>query len=406
PGVAGTDAVNVDQLAISAAASRTEVVAGTNVASVGQATGADGQDIYTVNANGASVSAGSGAVDVTAAAPDANNVTDYAVDLSQSSKDSLTLADSALQTVVTQIDGTNVKTLDQNDNVANFISGQNIELSDDNGAIEIATLDNVTFTDVQTNTLTAGPVNIDATGIDVGNTTISNLAPGVAGTDAVNVDQLAISAAASRTEVVAGTNVASVGQATGADGQDIYTVNADGASVSAGSGAVDVAAAAPDANNVTDYTVDLSQASKDSLTLADSALQTVVTQIDGTNVKTLDQNDNVANFVTGDNIVLSDDNGAIEIATLDNVTFTDVQTNTLTAGPVSIDAAGMDAGNTTISNLAPGVAGTDAVNVNQLAISAAASRTEVAAGTNVASVGQATGADGQDIYTVNANGAS
>ncbi|WP_198350436.1 ESPR-type extended signal peptide-containing protein, partial [Vreelandella venusta] len=407
PGVAGTDAVNVDQLAISAAASRTEVVAGTNVASVGQATGADGQDIYTVNANGASVSAGSGAVDVTAAAPDANNVTDYAVDLSQSSKDSLTLADSALQTVVTQIDGTNVKTLDQNDNVANFISGQNIELSDDNGAIEIATLDNVTFTDVQTNTLTAGPVNIDATGIDVGNTTISNLAPGVAGTDAVNVDQLAISAAASRTEVVAGTNVASVGQATGADGQDIYTVNANGASVSAGSGAVDVTAAAPDANNVTDYAVDLSQASKDSLTLADSALQTVVTQIDGTNVKTLDENDNVANFVTGDNIVLSDDNGAIEIATAQDVTFTTINSDSLaiTGGP-TLTGGGINMNNTPISNLADGVNAQDAVNLSQLQTSAAASRTEVTAGTNVASVGQATGADGQDIYTVNANGAS
>ncbi|WP_438456191.1 YadA-like family protein [Vreelandella venusta] len=402
-GTADDDAVNVSQLI----ASQSSVDAGTNIANVVEGENPDGGTTYTVNANGTSVSAGSGAVDVTAAAPDANNVTDYAVDLSQASKDSLTLADSALQTVVTQIDGSNVKTLDQNDNVANFISGQNIELSDDNGAIEIGTLDNVTFTDVQTSTLTAGPVSIDATGIDAGNTTISNLAPGVAGTDAVNVDQLAVSAAASRTEVAAGTNVASVDQATGADGQDIYTVNASGASVSAGSGAVDVTAAAPDANNVTDYAVDLSQSSKDSLTLADSALQTVVTQIDGTNVKTLDQNDNVANFVTGDNIVLSDDNGAIEIATAQDVTFTTVNSDSLaiTGGP-TLTGGGIDMNNTSISNLADGVNAQDAVNLSQLQTSAAASRTEVVAGTNVASVGQATGADGQDIYTVNASGAS
>ncbi|AIA73725.1 hypothetical protein FF32_02380 [Halomonas campaniensis] len=398
------DAVNVSQLV----ATQSSVAAGTNVTNVAESDNPNGGTIYTVNADGASVSAGSGAVDVTAAAPDANNVTDYAVDLSQASKDSLTLADSALQTVVTQIDGTAVKTIDQNDNVANFVTGKNMVLSPDGaGGIEIATLDNVTFTDVQTDTLTAGPVNIGATGIDAGNTTISSVAPGVAGTDAVNLNQLDDAAAASKTEVAGGTNIASVDKTTGINGQDIYTVNADGASVSAGSGAVDVTAAAPDANNVTDYAVDLSQASKDSLTLADSALQDVVTQVDGVDVKTLTKGDNNANFVTGKNMVLSPDGaGGIEIATLDNVTFTDVQTDTLTAGPVNIGATGIDAGNTTISGVAPGVAGTDAVNLNQLDDAAAASKTEVAGGTNIASVDKGTGINGQDIYTVNADGAS
>ncbi|EGP18159.1 hypothetical protein [Halomonas sp. TD01] len=40
--------------------------------------------------------------------------------------------------------------------------------------------------------------------------------------------------------------------------------------------------------------------------------------------------------------------------------------------------------------MAPGVAGTDAVNLNQLDDAAAASKTEVAGGTNVASVDKAT----------------
>ncbi|NDL71057.1 ESPR-type extended signal peptide-containing protein, partial [Vreelandella alkaliphila] len=303
------DAVNVSQLI----AAQSKVEAGTNVADVVESENPDGGTIYTVNADGTTVSAGTG-VDVTPTGPDANNVTDYEVALNQDTQDSLELADSALQTVVTQIDGVDVKTLDQNDNVANFISGQNIELSDDGGAIEIATADNVTFSDVQTDTLTAGPINIGAGGLDAGNTTISNLADGVDANDAVNLSQLEGAAAAARTEVEAGTNVASVDQTTGADGQDIYTVNADGASVSAGTG-VDVVAAAPDANNVTDYEVALNQETQDSLLLADSALQTVVTQIDGTEVKTLDQDDNVANFISGNNIELSDDNGAIEIAT-------------------------------------------------------------------------------------------
>ncbi|EGP18155.1 YadA domain-containing protein [Halomonas sp. TD01] len=731
---------------------------GTNVATVDKATGVNGQDIYTVNADGASVSAGSGAVDVTAAAPDANNVTDYAVDLSQASKDSLTLADSALQTVVTQIDGTNGKTLDQNDNVANFISGNTIELSDDNGAIEIATSadltadrltinnggptlndngidmndnritnvgeavaggeainlysgdatptryysvndggtiggnfnndgatglnaiasgvnatasgdgavamgfgasapirdslalgsgsvvdralapdsgfipagsatiefnttdkellgaisvgdddsyrqitnvadgteaqdavtvrqlqgavgsvittgikyyrpnsddpdaiaagedslaigpntvtngdngigmgngaivgqkapggtaignnaevllsdgiafgtnarseaqqgialgagatvshdqsvalgsnsvteeavatsgvtiagDSYTFAgttpdstvsigsagnertltnvaagrvsetstdaingsqlfasnlaieqvnaiantgwnvqtngDIATNVAPGDTVqfldgkNVDITrsdmditvataddvafdsamfidgptinggGIDMNNTTISNLADGVNAQDAVNLSQLQNSAAASKTEVAGGTNVTGVDQTIGADGQAIYTVNADSASVSAGSGAVDVTAAAPDADNITDYAVDLSQASKDSLTLADSALQTVVTQIDGTNVKTLDQNDNVANFISGQNVELSDNGGAIEIATSPNLTADSL---TINNGP-TLNGNGIDMGGNSITNLGDPVNDGDALNL-------------------------------------------
>ena len=360
-GVNDQDAVNLSQLENAAAASKTEVTAGTNVASVDQTTGADGQDIYTVNADGASVSAGSGAVDVTAAASDADNVTDYAVDLSQASKDSLTLADSALQTVVTQIDGTEVKTLDQNDNVANFVTGDNIVLSDEAGGIKIATADDVTFTSINSDSLaiTGGPT-LTGGGIDMNNTTISNLADGVDAQDAVNVSQLENAAAASKTEVIAGTNVTSVGQTTGADGQGIYTVNADGASVSAGSGAVDVIAAAPDADNVTDYAVDLSQASKDSLDLADSALQTVVTQIDGVDVKTLDQNDNTANFVTGDNIVLSDEAGGIKIATSADLTADSL---TINNGP-TLNDNGIDMGGDTITNLGDPVNGGDAINLD------------------------------------------
>ncbi|WP_433924161.1 YadA-like family protein [Vreelandella sp. 21] len=391
------DAVNVSQLI----AAQSDVAAGTNIADVTASENLDGGTIYTVNANGASVSAGDG-VDVTPAGPDANNVTDYEVALNQTTKDSLDLADSSLQTVVTQIDGVDVKTIDQNDNVANFIEGKNIDLIDNGGSIEVATLDNVTFTDVQTDTLTAGPVNIGAAGIDAGSTTISSVAPGVAGTDAVNVNQLDDAAAASKTEVTGGTNIAGVTKATGANGQDIYTVNADGASVSAGDG-VDVTPAGPDANNVTDYEVALNQTTKDSLDLADSALQTVVTQIDGTDVKTIDENDNVANFVTGDNIVLTDETGDIKIATSPTLTADSLTINN--GGPVISDA-GIDMGGNTISNVTDGVAPGDAVNLSQLEDTAAASKTEVTGGTNIAGVTKATGANGQDIYTVNADGAS
>ncbi|PAU70299.1 beta strand repeat-containing protein, partial [Vreelandella alkaliphila] len=400
-GVNADDAVNISQLENTAAASKTEVVAGTNT-TVDQATGTDGQDIYTVNAKDTTVTAGDG---VTVTDTDlGGNVTDYQVALNQTTKDSLDLADSALQSFTTQVDGADVKTLNDGDN-ANFVTGKNIALSDDGaGGIEIATADNVTFSDVKTDTLSAGPVTIGAAGINAGNTTISGVADGVNADDAVNISQLENTAAASKTEVVAGTNT-TVDQATGTDGQDIYTVNAKDTTVTAGDG---VTVTDTDlGGNVTDYQVALNQTTKDSLDLADSALQTVVTQIDGTTVKTLDENDNVANFKTGQNIELIDDAGSIKIATADDVTFTNLSSDTIsiTDGP-TLNSDGIDMGGETITGLGDGVNANDAVNLSQLENTAAASKTEVTGGTNIASVDKTTGADGQDIYEINADGAT
>ena len=147
------------------AASQEEVVAGTNIASVVKTTDATtGVDTFTVNANGTTASAGSTAVTVTSKAG-ANNVTDYVVDLSDETKQSLVDADTALQTVITQIDGVEVKQLTKDDNTANFVTGKNITLTDDGlGGIEVATADNVTFTDVTTTNLTTtGVTNLGGT---------------------------------------------------------------------------------------------------------------------------------------------------------------------------------------------------------------------------------------------------
>ena len=287
-GTNDTDAVNVAQL--KKASIKPEVVAGTNVTSVAKTTGANGQDIYTVNANGTTASAGSTAVTVTAGAKDGNNVTDYAVDLSQASKDSLAKADTALQEVVTQIDGTAVKTLNKTDNTANFVTGDNMVLSDDgSGGIKIATAKDVTFDSVK-----AGPVTINSSGINAGNTQITNVSSGgTTLTNAANIGDVQNAAAAAKTEVAAGTNVTSVAKTTGANGQDIYTVNANGTTASAGSTAVTVTAGTKDANNVTDYAVDLSQASKDSLAKADTALQNITSSDPNLTVGTKDANGNI-----------------------------------------------------------------------------------------------------------------
>ena len=80
-GVNDTDAVNVSQLKQRAQAATTEVVAGTNIASVTKNDKtADGHTIYTVNAKGTTVS-GDDNFNITPKTDDATNVTDYAISL-------------------------------------------------------------------------------------------------------------------------------------------------------------------------------------------------------------------------------------------------------------------------------------------------------------------------------------
>ena len=80
-GVNDTDAVNVSQLKQRAQAATTEVVAGTNIASVTKNDKtADGHTIYTVNAKGTTVS-GDGNFNITPKTDNVTNVTDYAISL-------------------------------------------------------------------------------------------------------------------------------------------------------------------------------------------------------------------------------------------------------------------------------------------------------------------------------------
>ncbi|MGM8939225.1 ESPR-type extended signal peptide-containing protein [Psychrobacter glaciei] len=222
-----------------------------------------------------------------------------------------------------------------------------------------------------------GPSITKSNGINAGNKKVTNVKAGVLDKDAVNVGQLNSASAAAKTEVAAGTNVADVAKSTGQNGQDVYTVNADGVTASAGSTAVTVTAGDKDtATNMTDYAVDLSADSKASLVKADSAMQTVITQIDGNEVKTLDKTNNTANFLTGDNIVLSAEDGGIKVATAENVTFTSVTAGDtlLNTGGVSflggntvrLSSMGLNNGGNRITEVADGEDDTDAVNIRQL----------------------------------------
>ena len=211
-------------------------------------------------------------------------------------------------------------------------------------AKDLTGLNSATYTDAAGNkTVTSGngvaitpvtgnTVTLTTTGLNNGGNTITNVASGGnVVSNAANIGDVQTAAAAARTEVVKGTNISTVTKATGSNGQDIYTINANGTTASAGSSAISVTAGAKDANNVTNYQVDLSQASKDSLAKADSALQTLTTSVNGNSVETLNKTNSDIGFVNG--------TGTTARANGTDITF-DVNKSTLTADSTGKVTAG------------------------------------------------------------------
>lgn len=169
-----------------------------------------------------------------------------------------------------------------------------------------------------------GGPSVTTNGINAGNRKIVNVDDGSNDKDAVNFGQLKNFSAAARTKVVKGSNVDSVDFSIDSNTeQDVYTVNANGTSVSSGDDtALTVTAGDKGNDNITNYKVDLSDKTKTSLSHADNAIQTLITQVDGADDKTLTKTDNKANFASGDNILLTrETDGSIKVATKDNVEF-------------------------------------------------------------------------------------
>ena len=143
------------------------------------------------------------------------------------------------------------------------------------------TVDSVTAGDSKLNsdglTITGGP-SVTKSGINAAGNKITNVAAGTDDTDAVNYSQLKQQSAAARTEVRAGTNIKDVVKTVDTNGQDVYTVNAKGTTASAGSDKLTVTAAAADANNVTDYSIDLADSTKADIQKGVDAKTTVDTK--------------------------------------------------------------------------------------------------------------------------------
>ena len=241
--------------------------------------------------------------------------------------------------------------------------------------------------------LKAGDVNITADGINAGNKAISNVAAGVKDTDAANVGQLNRLTAAAKTEVEAGTNIASVTSKQGANGQTVYTVNADGASVSAGSDNIVVTKGSKDADNVTDYAVDLSKAvkadiakgvaAKDAvdnkgISFAGDSGKTVANKLGDTVAVKGDANITTTAGANGIQVGLNKDLKVDSVKAGDTVVNNDgvkvgdkvaLGKDGLKVGDVNITADGINAGGKKVTGVAAGTVAagsTDAVNGGQL----------------------------------------
>ena len=118
---------------------------------------------YTVDAYDTKVKAGSGLkLTQNGDTADSNNVRTYELALSDENQNAI---NNAMSSLTTAVDGTTAQTLNNSSNQANFMTGDNIQLSGDANGITIATKKDVTFNKVMTGSLKADTAELGATTI-------------------------------------------------------------------------------------------------------------------------------------------------------------------------------------------------------------------------------------------------
>ena len=193
-------------------------------------------------------------------------------------------------------------------------------------------------------TIGGNSINITGGPLNMGGSKITNVAPGTDDTDAVNYSQIK----GLRTEVKAGTNV-TVDKTQGADGHDIYTVNAAATGGAASSWNIKSSATDGKNNGITTAT-NISDAKTVEMQAGKNLTVKQADTANGASVEfALDKDVDLTNggsLTVGDTKVT--DNGV-----------------TITGGP-SVTKTGIDAGSKNITNVKAGENDTDAVNVKQL----------------------------------------
>ncbi|WP_435301152.1 YadA-like family protein [Actinobacillus pleuropneumoniae] len=286
-------------------------------------------------------------------------------------QDAVVSAESALQEIVTTVNGTTAQTVNKNSNKANFINGKNIELTPSTTGITVATKENVDFTTVNATTVNATTVNgdtiksgnvvINQDGINAGDKKITHVADGNVTNDskeAVNGSQLY----ATNQNVTNNTNNIAKNTADIAKG-----------TVYAGDYAKDDSVKNEFTQALGNQTNVVGGASKDDL--SDNNIGVVSNGANTLTVKLAKTLEGLTSATFGNN---ANDHTVIN---KDGVTITNSTDPNKT---VSLTDGGLNNGGNKITNVKEGEAGTDAVNVNQLnqAITKNAYNWNISDGTN------------------------
>ena len=425
-GVADNDAASYKQVK----AAKTEVQAGTNVAEVKKTDGADGQAIYTVNAKGAAVSAegADNGLKLTSSENPTTNVTTYNLDLSDKTKASLTKADSALQNIGVQVNGTDAKTLTKDDSTLNFVNGTGTTAENKGGTVAF---------NVNKSTLTAGTggvISADTAGDAF-----------ATATDVANAINKAVADSEKISIVAAGDNTHVASQVTG--NETLYTVHADKTTVSVKADGGKLALNPTEVTNsnqtkTTNYELDLTDAAKAEIQKGVDAKDIVDTKgitFNGDSGSPVTKKLDETLAIKGDNknVVTEAGTDSIKVKLKDDITLTSVTADTLKAGnseltttglttpkvtagdsvlttdgltianganPVSLTKSGLNNGGNKIANVAKGTEDTDGVNVSQIKPLATALNTTVGADGSIAepnfTVNHADGTAGTPVHTV------
>ena len=410
----GTGAVNLatQSLNITGSNGLTTVATGNGIeVKIDDATRKKIDDASSAKEVSASVS-GSSAVSVTPNGTTTNadgvEVTDYAVDLSQATKNDIQKGVDANTTVTTKgltfngdSGSTNVEklgstvTIKGDDNITTEAAddkvtvklNKDIKVDSVTAGDTVLNNDGLTVGDTTINkdglTIAGGP-SITKSGIDAAGNKITNVAAGTDDTDAVNVSQLNKAVNAAKTGVVAGENT-TIEKTTGTDGESIYTISAVDTSANVTtSDALTVNKNDPQKVGgafVTNYHLDLSQSTKDKIQQGVDANTKVKTEglkftgdSGSTNVEKLGStvaingDDNITTEAEGDKVTVKLNKDII----VDSVKAGDTTINNdglKIAGGPSLTKAGIDAAGNKISNVANGDVNAnskDAVNGSQL----------------------------------------
>ncbi|WGE72061.1 YadA-like family protein [Actinobacillus equuli subsp. haemolyticus] len=333
----GTDAVNLNQLN----ASRAFVVAGKNTNVTSNST-KDGTT-YTVNSWNTTVQAGSKEVNVTESIDKTNYTISYKFDLSDSAKQNITNAYTTAHIANNTVNkGWNITTSKSDGNVSNSTkhnvkmgdtvtidAGKNINISQNGSNITIATSDKPTFTQITVGSNTTitddglkiknGP-SITLNGIDAGNKKITNVSNGSLSADSKDA----------------------------VNGSQLYATNQN---------------VTNNANNIANNTATIAKG----FGLQAQDGQNVTKKL-GEKIDVVGGNSNINTTVTAGKIQINLNN-TLNLTKAGSITIGNTTLNNdglkITNGP-SITQNGINAGNKVITNVAEGVNGTDAVNLNQL----------------------------------------